>query len=622
MSNGFKRVMILLGTSALLLMGVTSAPMARAAGGHDISGQGGPFVRMINDTTYESCSGTVIDDYKVLTAQHCFVKGRLNRVVVAPNDGESMNNYWSDAIHSNSFNVASVAYWHKKDLALVTLTEPLPGVQPAPVYNRDITELLDAPHNQLTFSVRQYGMRHQGDNGNHSTSMFYGDGWAEFSHPQCRGENLNLDCLRRESRGRSREDTKVVVHGIWMDHGDSGGGVTYKGQVIGDAYGRLHDNTGITLIDKDVYKWLGQNGVRLRPWIDRAPAPMKSPTVRPTPRPTTSNSNAKPRPRPTRPQATKSNQPPRRQYPNNPNRVKQPNPSKQPKLLRPSLSPRPRTARFVTPQVARVAGASRVETSVAAFSQVKNQRVAVLATGRDFPDGLVAGSLAGALKSGVVLTTSGGLEPVVLSALQAAGTRKVYIVGGSSVVPLAVEQDLRAAGITVERLAGADRYATSEAVNAKVLSLYGGGAAIGLYASGANYPDALAASGVAGRLGGVLNLVRPGSAVVADSVAKRHVCVGGPACVAANQGVERIVGQTRYETALQLSALAPTDKAILASGRDFPDALVAGGLAASLEADVVLYAGWDEVQVPEGTQDITILGGLSVVPYQLRYWCR
>lgn len=84
------------------------------------------------------------------------------------------------------------------------------------------------------------------------------------------------------------------------------------------------------------------------------------------------------------------------------------------------------------------------------------------ATDRNFPDGLVAGALAGASKSGVVLTMgTNAIEPETLSKLQAAGTRKVTIVGGAGVVSSEVENSLRNAGIQVERIAGANRYDTA-----------------------------------------------------------------------------------------------------------------------------------------------------------------
>ncbi len=77
------------------------------------------------------------------------------------------------------------------------------------------------------------------------------------------------------------------------------------------------------------------------------------------------------------------------------------------------------------------------------------------ATGRNFPDGLVSGALAGVSKSGVVLTMcTNAVEPEVLSKLQTVGTRKVTIVCGVGVVSSEVENSLRNTGIQVERIAG------------------------------------------------------------------------------------------------------------------------------------------------------------------------
>ncbi|WP_347565873.1 cell wall-binding repeat-containing protein, partial [Mobiluncus mulieris] len=147
--------------------------------------------------------------------------------------------------------------------------------------------------------------------------------------------------------------------------------------------------------------------------------------------------------------------------------------------------------------VVRSAGQDRVATSVAALSLAKNKETVVLATGNNFPDALTGGALAGALKAGVVLTTSSTLEQSVVNALKAQGTKTVYIVGGQSVVPAAKEAALQAAGFQVVRLAGADRYETAALVKAETLKRLGGKAMVSCNATGANFPDALACASAA-----------------------------------------------------------------------------------------------------------------------------
>lgn len=266
----------------------------------------------------------------------------------------------------------------------------------------------------------------------------------------------------------------------------------------------------------------------------------------------------------------------------------------------------------------RIAGANRVATSLAGFAQVTNKSTVVLATGTNFPDGLTGGALAGALKGAVVLTAAGNLEPEVLAALKNAHTTKVYIVGGVGAVSAAKENALKAAGMTTVRLDGSDRYATAKAVVAETKKVLGT-TNVAFLATGANFPDALAASAAAARMGGVVNLVAPGAAATADADAAKTYCVGGPACAKPGAGVDTVICSNRMETAFELSQLTPpTTNAMVAYSQNFPDALSAGGLAASLDANLFLSNGMTAT-VPTGTAKVYLIGGTGVLPDSLTY---
>lgn len=266
----------------------------------------------------------------------------------------------------------------------------------------------------------------------------------------------------------------------------------------------------------------------------------------------------------------------------------------------------------------RIAGANRVATSLAGFGKATNKSTVVLATGQNFPDGLTGGALAGALKGAVVLTSAPSLEPEVLTALKNAGTNKVYIAGGPGAVSVQKENALQAAGMTTVRLAGADRYATAKAVVAetkKVLST----TKVAMLAIGSNFPDALAASAAAARMGGVVDLVAPGTPANADSDATKTYCVGGPACANAAAGVQKVIGADRIATAFELSKLTPpTTNAMVAYANNFPDALSAGGLAASLDANLFLSSGANAT-VPTGTAKVYLIGGTGVLPSSIGF---
>lgn len=267
--------------------------------------------------------------------------------------------------------------------------------------------------------------------------------------------------------------------------------------------------------------------------------------------------------------------------------------------------------------VVRSAGQDRVATSVAALSLAKNKETVVLATGSNFPDALTGGALAGALKAGVVLTTSSTLEQSVVNALKAQGTKTVYIVGGQSVVSAAKEAALRAAGFQVVRLAGADRYETAALVKAETLKKLGGKAMVSCNATGANFPDALACASAASLSGGVVDLVRPGQSVAVDKVAGKTICAGGSACAAASGNVTKVVGSDRYETAYKLAEMTPAKgKVMVANGQSYADSLVAGALAGSTGANLVL-SNAKRVNVPAGTTSAHLFGGNAVLPDNL-----
>ncbi|WP_279058569.1 cell wall-binding repeat-containing protein [Mobiluncus mulieris] len=277
--------------------------------------------------------------------------------------------------------------------------------------------------------------------------------------------------------------------------------------------------------------------------------------------------------------------------------------------------------------VTRAAGANRVDTSLQALSQVKNHDTVVLATGSSFPDALVGGALAGAMKAGVVLTTNDTLEPTIVKQLQAQGTKTIQIVGGYGAVSAAKEAALKAAGFQVTRLAGSDRYETAKMVKAATRSALGlkgnAKAKVSCNATGSNFPDALACASAASLTGGVVDLVKPGSAVTADASAETTICAGGAACAAAGHGVNKVVGSDRYETAYKIAELTPaTGKVVVSNASNAAaDALVAGALSASTNARLILSDG-KRVNLPAGTKNAHLVGGTQALPNNIPMFTR
>lgn len=150
--------------------------------------------------------------------------------------------------------------------------------------------------------------------------------------------------------------------------------------------------------------------------------------------------------------------------------------------------------------VNRIAGEERYATAVAVADAVVAAMghpalSALLATGVNFPDGLVAGAAA-AHESGVVLLTSGGEMPAPTAAwLAAHPTVTTYAIGGPAA----------AAAPSADPVVGSDRYSTATMVASKFFS---DPTLVGVV-SGIAFPDALVGAARVGAAGAPLVLSAP-----------------------------------------------------------------------------------------------------------------
>jgi len=226
-----------------------------------------------------------------------------------------------------------------------------------------------------------------------------------------------------------------------------------------------------------------------------------------------------------------------------------------------------------------------------------------------------------------VTTDDGGAQLAVRVTAQRAAY--VTVTRDSAAVP--------ATSFTVTRLSGDSRYDTAIAVSKQT---HPTGATTVYLATGAQYADALAASAVAARQGAAL-LLAPPSTMPANLVAELKrlapasvVLVGGTGALDATTearvravlgpavAISRLAGADRFETArLVARAGGPATTAYIATGRDFPDALGAAGIAGSRGAPVILVDGGaqdlDDATVEtlrsRGVTSVVIVGGTGVV---------
>ncbi|MEO6294991.1 MAG: cell wall-binding repeat-containing protein [Candidatus Limnocylindria bacterium] len=191
-------------------------------------------------------------------------------------------------------------------------------------------------------------------------------------------------------------------------------------------------------------------------------------------------------------------------------------------------------------------------------------------------------------------------------------------------------------GPAMERLAGADRFATAAAIGA---ASFAPGVPVAYLATGMDFPDALAAGAAASLRGGPVLLVANNSlpSATASELARLRPqaikVIGGSRVVsdgvlaavqvyATSGSVERVAGANRFATAAQISAttFAPgVPVAYIATGRNFPDAL-AGVAAAGSVGGPILLTQPDRVPAETSAElnrlrpaRIVVLGGSGVV---------
>lgn len=172
--------------------------------------------------------------------------------------------------------------------------------------------------------------------------------------------------------------------------------------------------------------------------------------------------------------------------------------------------------------VTRIGGADRFATArevalamdgEAGGIEGRGARIALLASGRTFPDAVVAGPVANAGPFPVLLTPEARLHPAAAEAIDQLAIDHVVVVGGPHALTTGIEDDLDALGVTHERVAGRDRTDTAAAMATWALAHAGFDATDVLVARGDAFPDALAAAPLAGRRLDPLLLTRtPGQA--------------------------------------------------------------------------------------------------------------
>ena len=261
--------------------------------------------------------------------------------------------------------------------------------------------------------------------------------------------------------------------------------------------------------------------------------------------------------------------------------------------------------------VSPIEGATRYTTAIAACKKAfpTGSDYVVIATGMNWPDALGGSALAGALNAPILLTRQDTLLAEVRAEIVRLGATKVIVLGASGAVSNTVYNQIDLIpNVSVERIAGPNRYDTANMAAARTIQAlgdaYDGTAFI---ATGANFPDALGASPLAAAKGWPIYLANPNQrnnagliSVMRAAGVTDAILLGGTNVVADSIELAlgatfetRLAGATRYDTAVQVAAYGVANAGLawnrvaIATGQNFPDAL-AGGVLQGEDGSVLL----------------------------------
>ena len=257
-----------------------------------------------------------------------------------------------------------------------------------------------------------------------------------------------------------------------------------------------------------------------------------------------------------------------------------------------------------------------------------------VANGLNFPDALGGVPAAARRDAAILLITPSSIPAATKAELIRLKPATIYVLGGTGSVSTSVAAQLAGyASSAVVRLSGPNRYATAAAIVADAFP----SANEVIVATGANFPDALAAGGAAASADIPILLVTA-TGVPAETAAQldrlapdKIWVVGGTGVVSAAvesalqawAPTERLAGPNRYSTAVAISEafFDPTneDHFFVSTVVNFPDALGAGAFGVPVlltpQSALNFDVDWEVIRLEPSS--IHVLGRPSLVSNQV-----
>ena len=227
-----------------------------------------------------------------------------------------------------------------------------------------------------------------------------------------------------------------------------------------------------------------------------------------------------------------------------------------------------------------IIGSDRYDTAARIADQLGSYDTVVLVNATStMSDGLSASGLAGKENGAILLTKKDSIPKATMDRIKK--VKKVYIIGGEAAISEKVADEIKAAGIKVERIGGKDRVETSELV-AKKLGNYKDAFVVNGFKGEA---DAMSASAVAAKNKAPILLTNGKESTHDKKSGVKYYVIGGnnvvDKSIADKYSAEVLAGKDRYATNREVidEFYSGSDKLYLANGDKLVDALTASPLA-------------------------------------------
>lgn len=259
--------------------------------------------------------------------------------------------------------------------------------------------------------------------------------------------------------------------------------------------------------------------------------------------------------------------------------------------------------------LSRLEGQNRYETAVQiSRSGWSRANTVIIVDANGFADALAGAPLAASLDAPILLAGNHNGVQATYREIERLGATKAIILGGEVAVSKAVENEIARRNVSVERIAGANRYETAGLISQRVISRTNSRQAI--LVSGEDFADAMSVAPFAAKNGMPIYLTRRRTLAeevkTASNTIKDWTIIGGGSAITGTVGrelqgrissIRRIEGSDRYQTNQRVINHFGTtgNRAYVATGITHADALTGSVLAAKHSTAVILTRGNDTV---------------------------